>query len=183
MLLELLERFFPRSPNSRQQVKNRLRLVLAHDRTDLPPHVFESMRQEILEVVSRYVDLDRENMEFSLETSEGATALIANLPIRRVKLVDPQPSPTAKAEAPTAPPAEPTAPELPLASETADEAVPTMPDSPPQAPIPTDLDASPEANSPPIEASPPAGTDLASSDGTGSADQASSPAADSAKAD
>lgn len=88
MLNSLLERLFPRgSSNSREEVKRRLKFVLAHDRADLSPETVEAMRQEILEVLSRYVDIDTEDSEFSLESSRQATTLIANLPIRRIKPV------------------------------------------------------------------------------------------------
>lgn len=87
MLIELLERIFPtlNDRNSRQEVKNRLHLILAHDRSDLTPQMIESMRREILEVVSKYVDLDADAMDFSLENSSRVTSLVANLPILRVK--------------------------------------------------------------------------------------------------
>jgi cell division topological specificity factor len=87
MIMELLERLFKRDrpQNSSEEAKQRLQLVIAHDRAGLSSDTIELMRQEILEVVARYVEIDPEEMEFSLESDKGSSALIANLPIRRIR--------------------------------------------------------------------------------------------------
>ncbi|KFF41967.1 MAG: cell division topological specificity factor MinE [Candidatus Atelocyanobacterium thalassa isolate SIO64986] len=87
MIIDLLEKIFPwkNSLKSGDDAKHRLKFILAHDRADLNPEMVEAMRADILAVVKRYVDIDSEQMEFSLESDQRMTALIANLPIRRVK--------------------------------------------------------------------------------------------------
>lgn len=93
IISDLLEKLFgpPEDPHSRDDVKRRLKIVLAHDRLALDPQTLEMMRQEIIAVVSRYVEVDFENLEFSLATDQRVTALTANLPIRRIRPLGKEP--------------------------------------------------------------------------------------------
>ena len=84
MITEFFERLLTSNRGSRDDVKRRLKLVLAHDRSTLNASTLEKMREEILVVVSKYVELDTKSLEFSIKTDSKMTALIANLPIRRI---------------------------------------------------------------------------------------------------
>jgi cell division topological specificity factor len=89
MITEFFERLFvSNNRGSRDDVKRRLKLVLAHDRSTLNASTLEKMRKEILIVVSKYVELDTESLEFSIRTDSRMTALIANLPIRRILQIE-----------------------------------------------------------------------------------------------
>jgi cell division topological specificity factor len=90
MIIELLERLFGRDQNtSRTKVKQRLKFILAHDRAAISPQIFEQMRREIMQVVSKYVELEEESIEINLESDRDLTAVIANLPIRSIRLIPP----------------------------------------------------------------------------------------------
>ncbi len=91
-LLDYINRLLGRQKPSGTAARERLQLVLAHDRSDLNPELLEQMRREILEVVQRYVEIDIDGCDVSLETEDRVTALLANLPIRRARPV-PLPKP------------------------------------------------------------------------------------------
>ncbi|MEB3200615.1 MAG: cell division topological specificity factor MinE [Synechococcaceae cyanobacterium] len=84
-LLAFINRLLGRQKPSASLARERLQLVLAHDRSDLNPELLEQMRREILEVVQKYVEIDIEGGDVSLETEDRVTALVANLPIKRTR--------------------------------------------------------------------------------------------------
>jgi cell division topological specificity factor len=87
MIIELLEKIFSWSGSNKsgKEAKRRLKLIIAHDRLGINPEALEAMRKEVLEVVSRYVEIDPEETELSIESDQRMTVLIANLPIKKVK--------------------------------------------------------------------------------------------------
>lgn len=94
-LRDLINKLLRRQPASASTARERLQLVLAHDRTDLSSDLLDQMRKEILEVVAKYVEIDMDEGAVSLETEDRMTALVANLPIKRtlsgeIKLKEPE---------------------------------------------------------------------------------------------
>ena len=83
-LRDILNKLLRRQEASANTARERLQLVLAHDRTDLSPDLLDQMRREILEVVAKYVEIDIDEGAVSLETEDRMTALVANLPIKRL---------------------------------------------------------------------------------------------------
>ncbi len=69
------------SYDSKDDAKSRLRLVLMHDRSQLTPAQMEQMREEMVDVISRYVEIDRDALDLCLESETNTIALIANIPI------------------------------------------------------------------------------------------------------
>lgn len=64
---------------------NRLKLVLMQDRTNLTPFLLERMRGEMVEVLSKYVEMDKEALELSFEQEGEQMALMLSIPVIRAK--------------------------------------------------------------------------------------------------
>lgn len=73
------------SVNSKNDACNRLKLVLMHDRSKLSPGTLAEMRDELVDVISKYVEIDREALDLNLENETDTIALVANIPIVRSK--------------------------------------------------------------------------------------------------
>ncbi len=69
--------------SARIDAKKRLKLVLMHDRTQLSGPMLDQMRDELVEVISRYVEIDREALDINLESESNTIALVANIPVVR----------------------------------------------------------------------------------------------------
>jgi cell division topological specificity factor len=62
--------------------KERLQLVLIHDRTDLPPGVMEDLRDEIIEVISRHIDVDKRSVHIEIAQDGREQRLLADIPLK-----------------------------------------------------------------------------------------------------
>lgn len=70
--------------------KDRLRLILINDRGALAPDMLEKIREEILEVISKYIEIDGQDVDISFNRAEdeegnSGAALVANIPIKNLK--------------------------------------------------------------------------------------------------
>ena len=69
---------------SAESAKERLQLVLVHDRTDLTPAQLEALKDELLKAISRYIDIDPEAVRIGLERDGRSQRLVADIPLRSV---------------------------------------------------------------------------------------------------
>lgn len=105
-LTAFIERLFGKSEKStKAMAKDRLRLVLMHDRADIPAPMMEEMRKELMTVLSKYVEIDEEALEVSVDRADDTVALVANIPIRRVRTEPPPVAPPSRPVPPAGGPA------------------------------------------------------------------------------
>ncbi|MDO4720618.1 MAG: cell division topological specificity factor MinE [Peptostreptococcaceae bacterium] len=90
-MLDFFKLFSSNKSFSKDDAKNRLKLVLINDRNNFPPALLESIQKEMIAVVRKYMEVDEENIEIKMirskntEEREAVSELVANIPVRRIK--------------------------------------------------------------------------------------------------
>lgn len=81
--------FFRQTEKTEESAKevacNRLKFVLMQDRTNLTPELMDRMRKELIELLSRYVEMDKEALELGFEQEGNQMALMLSIPVLRAR--------------------------------------------------------------------------------------------------
>jgi cell division topological specificity factor len=70
---------------SKNIAKERLRLVLVHDRATISPHMLNKLKEDLIQVISNYMEIDESALEVNLSQDDREVALVANIPVVKMK--------------------------------------------------------------------------------------------------
>jgi cell division topological specificity factor len=73
-----------KSKRSAASAKERLQLVLIHDRTDLTPAELNELKDELIQVISRHVEIEPDAVQIDLQHDGRTQRLVADIPLRSV---------------------------------------------------------------------------------------------------
>lgn len=80
--MNIFQRWFGRKqPTSREVAKDRLQLVLVHDRVGLSPDQMNQLKDDLIQVISKYVEIDQEGINISLTKNGRESRLTADIPV------------------------------------------------------------------------------------------------------
>lgn len=77
-----LDRLFGPKETSSSIAKNRLQMVLTHDRSDISPGLVEEIKDEIIAVIARHLDIDSDNVVVNLTRTQRESRLVAEIPLQ-----------------------------------------------------------------------------------------------------
>ena len=70
-----------REPSSREIAKQRLQLVLVHDRANVSPGLLETLKDEIIAVISKHLDIDSQGVQITFTQNRVESKLVADIPL------------------------------------------------------------------------------------------------------
>ncbi|MDX1613791.1 MAG: cell division topological specificity factor MinE [Candidatus Promineifilaceae bacterium] len=77
-----LNKLLGRQESSSDVAKSRLQMVLTHDRSDITPGKVELIKDEIIEVIARHLEIERDSVVVNLTRSQKESRLVAEIPLR-----------------------------------------------------------------------------------------------------
>ncbi len=87
--MDFMKLFGKKDNKSKNVAKERLKLVLVHDRADFSPRLLERIKEDIVRIISEYADIDEAGLDIKLtrmkKDNTTVSALVANIPITKVK--------------------------------------------------------------------------------------------------
>ena len=84
-VLNLFRQTETKEENAKSVACNRLRVVLMQDRTNLTPELLQRMRRELVELLSKYVEMDKDALELNFDQEGDQMALMLSMPVIRAK--------------------------------------------------------------------------------------------------
>lgn len=91
--MDFFKIFSRKKEKSKNVARERLKLVLVHDRSEFSPQFLEKIKEDIINVISKYAEIDEEELDIKLtkmkkDKDEGSmSALVANIPIIKIREV------------------------------------------------------------------------------------------------
>ena len=82
-MLSILRRLLGNGPSG-NIARKRMQFVLMHDRVDITPDMMEAVKNDIIKVLSRYMEIDNRSIKVDLEQGKDFMALISNVQVERV---------------------------------------------------------------------------------------------------
>jgi cell division topological specificity factor len=84
-MFDVLMKIFGKSEKKSGEIaKERLKLVLIQDRASVSPEVMDKLKNEILAVILKYMDVNKSGVEITLANDSDSVALVANIPVESV---------------------------------------------------------------------------------------------------
>ena len=81
MLEALMKIFGKEKKSSREVARDRLRVVLIHDRASISPELMDHLKNDLIRVISNYMEITKQDREINLVNDEDSVALVANIPV------------------------------------------------------------------------------------------------------
>ncbi len=82
--MSLFDRVVKRKKGSARSAKERLQLVLIHDRTDISPAVLDALKDDLIQVISRHVEIDAGAVRIGVESEGRSQRLVADIPLKPI---------------------------------------------------------------------------------------------------